>query len=43
MVVWFCTAYFERYEKAKQKFNARNNPYEGLTADQLKTHGVRDC
>lgn len=32
-------AYFERYEKAKQKFNARNNPYEGLTADQLKTHG----
>lgn len=32
-------AYFERYEMAKQKFNARNNPYEGLTADQLKTHG----
>lgn len=32
-------AYFERYEKAKQKFNTRNNPYEGLSADQLKTHG----
>lgn len=32
-------AYAERYEKAKQKFNARNNPYDGLSADQLKTHG----
>jgi len=32
-------AWAERYEKAKQKFNARNNPYEGLSADQLKTHG----
>ena len=32
-------AYFERYEKAKTKFNARNNPFEGLSADQLKTHG----
>eukprot|EP00906_Rhabdomonas_costata_P027716 RCo039332 len=32
-------AYQERYEKAKQKFTQRNNPYEGLTADQLKTAG----
>jgi len=32
-------AYFERYEKAKQKFNSRSNPYEGLSAEQLKTHG----
>ena len=32
-------AWAERYEKAKQNFNARNNPYEGLSADQLKTHG----
>ena len=35
----FLAAWAERYEKAKQKFNARNNPYEGLSADQLKTHG----
>eukprot|EP00667_Euglena_gracilis_P004735 EG_transcript_4767 len=32
-------AYFERYEKAKEKFMARGNPYDGLTAEQLKTHG----
>jgi len=32
-------AYFERYETAKRKFEERNNPYDGLTADQLKTHG----
>lgn len=32
-------AYFERFEKAKQKFLSRNNPYDGLSADQLKTQG----
>lgn len=28
-----------RMAKARDKFNQRNNPYEGLSADQLKTKG----
>lgn len=28
-----------RMQKAREKFNQRNNPYEGLSADQLKTKG----
>eukprot|EP00998_Keelungia_sp_KM082_P002165 NODE_1261_length_1405_cov_61.541471_g1250_i0.p1 GENE.NODE_1261_length_1405_cov_61.541471_g1250_i0~~NODE_1261_length_1405_cov_61.541471_g1250_i0.p1 ORF type:complete len:414 (+),score=107.26 NODE_1261_length_1405_cov_61.541471_g1250_i0:78-1319(+) len=31
--------YQEKYETAKKKFQQRNNPYAGLTAEQLKTQG----
>ncbi|KAG5498036.1 hypothetical protein GH5_02833 [Leishmania sp. Ghana 2012 LV757] len=31
--------YAQRLEKARDKFNQRNNPYEGLTAEQIKNKG----
>lgn len=31
--------YATRMQKAREKFNQRNNPYEGLTSEQLKTKG----
>ncbi|CAG9578509.1 putative small glutamine-rich tetratricopeptide repeat protein [Leishmania major strain Friedlin] len=31
--------YAQRLEKAREKFNQRNNPYEGLTAEQIKNKG----
>ena len=31
--------YKQRMEKAKEKFAARNNPYQGMTAEQLKVKG----
>ena len=31
--------YEQRMLKARQRFNQRNNPYEGLSAEQLKTKG----
>lgn len=31
--------YKQRLDKAREKFNQRNNPYEGLTAEQIKNKG----
>ncbi|EPY30055.1 TPR domain protein, conserved [Angomonas deanei] len=31
--------YQQRVARAKEKFNQRNNPYEGLTAEQIKNKG----
>ncbi|CCW68127.1 unnamed protein product [Phytomonas sp. Hart1] len=31
--------YEQRFEKAREKFNQRNNPYSGLTAEQIKNKG----
>ncbi|CCW61573.1 unnamed protein product [Phytomonas sp. EM1] len=31
--------YEQRFEKAREKFNQRNNPYDGLTAEQIKNKG----